>query len=472
MASVNLYHVVVLWRKTWSIATYLFASKEAEEQDSQNKMSTAFKIIVAIALRQDHREITVLEQSSLNREIGATISLQPNASKIVEKQWGLKGLLEAKGSMVDRGFQIYNLDGQLQMRQPLNTTAKYGYERICYHRIDLHDALKARCRDTQFPGRPVDVRVSSKVVACNTETGTVTLESGDKLSADLIVVADGIKSVAREAILGNSVDPLPTGHSAYRIVLPMEELSSSKAFTDVLDPREAFTTMVIGHNKRLIMGPARNSSIYSIVAMVPDERMHESSVNSSWNTKADLPKMLATFKDFPAWAKVPLELAKEAGLWQLRDIDPLPTWYKGRAILIGDAAHAMLPTQGQGASQSVEDAEALGAYFADVHGQQSVEQIETINKRVFDCRYERATLVQRFSRQTAKPATELGSNTIKMNPNEFMHYNFDYDGALDWVKRRNSQSQGGSEVREARPSNTVKQSLHTPTVGPQPLTVS
>ena len=48
--------------------------------------------------------------------------------------------------------------------------------------------------------------------------------------------------------------------------------------------------------------------------------------------------------------------APNLGLWQLRDLDPLPTWVKGRTIIIGDASHAMLPTQGQGASQSFEDA--------------------------------------------------------------------------------------------------------------------
>lgn len=46
--------------------------------------------------------------------------------------------------------------------------------------------------------------------------------------------------------------------------------------------------------------------------------------------------------------------------------DPLKTWYRGRVFLIGDAAHPMLPTQGQGASQSIEDAEALGAFFEDL----------------------------------------------------------------------------------------------------------
>lgn len=55
--------------------------------------------------------------------------------------------------------------------------------------------------------------------------------------------------------------------------------------------------------------------------------------------------------------------------------DPLDKWVKGRTILIGDAAHSMLPLQGQGASQSFEDAEALGAYLDDLPAEPTAEDI-------------------------------------------------------------------------------------------------
>lgn len=60
--------------------------------------------------------------------------------------------------------------------------------------------------------------------------------------------------------------------------------------------------------------------------------------------------------------------------------DPLGAWIKGRIILVGDAAHPMLPTQGQGASQSIEDAEALGAFFEDVREVPSRGQLDYIFK--------------------------------------------------------------------------------------------
>ena len=134
----------------------------------------------------------------------------------------------------------------------------------------------------------------------------------------------------------------------------------------------------------------------------------------SWVTRGDSKKMLETFKDFPSWMQDVLQNADNIGLWQLRDLDPLDTWHFGRVILIGDAAHAMLPTQGQGASQAIEDAEALGTLFSEIEERPSGEKVATILKQVFNSRYERASLIQSFSREAAKPATEKGSNVIKM----------------------------------------------------------
>ncbi|KAL2867668.1 uncharacterized protein BJX67DRAFT_371714 [Aspergillus lucknowensis] len=397
-------------------------------------------LAAAIALRKGDREITILEQSSISQEIGATISLQPNASKIVEGQWGLASTLRDRGSMVDGAFEVYNLDGEMQIRIPLQTTDKYGAERMMYHRADLHQTLKERATSEKFPGRPATLKTSSRVSTCDCDSGTVQLVNGEVLSADLIVGADGIKSVIRRCVLGEEAIARPTGLSAYRMMIPTDNLLKETDFTKVIDPRKGCTTMVIGRDRRLIMGPARNGSIYSIVALVPDENMNEDSANTSWTTEGNHDKMMNTFADFPSWARKPLQLAmaSELGLWQLRDLDPLPTWYSGRAILIGDAAHAMLPTQGQGASQSIEDAEALGAFFNafEESSDMSLSSIADVNNAIFKCRYDRATTIQAYSRQAAKPATEPGDRKVNMNPAEFMDYNCSYSGAIDWKRRQ------------------------------------
>ncbi|KAE8383074.1 hypothetical protein BDV26DRAFT_287861 [Aspergillus bertholletiae] len=417
-----------------------------------------FKIIIvgggiaglaaATALRGDDRDIVVLEQSSISQEIGALISLQPNASKIVEDQWGLGARLREQGSMIDEAFEVYNTQGELQSRIHLAAvSSKYGADRVCYHRADLHQALRERATSADYPGRPVELRLSRRVLACDCETGTVILESGETMQGDLIVGADGIKSKLRKAVLGEDVEARPTGLSAYRMMVPTEELLKETDFVQVIDPRICRTAMVIGQDRRLVMGPARNGSVYGVVALVPDERMNEPSKDTSWTTKGDRDKMLDTFSNFPKWAQRPLLCAKEVGLWQLRDLDPLPTWHRGRLVLIGDAAHAMLPTQGQGAGQAVEDAEALGAFYCDFEKKcpgMSLSDVSKTNEDIFNCRYERATTIQIYSRQAAKPGTDSTEKRVTMNPAEFMDYNCLYDGALDWDRRRGKQSSTAS----------------------------
>ncbi|KAL1589530.1 hypothetical protein WHR41_01449 [Cladosporium halotolerans] len=335
--------------------------------------STPFRIIIcgggiagmsaAIALRAPGREITVLEQSRLASEIGATISLQPNASRILQQEWKLDPISEARG-MVDRGFRIFNTDGEVVRNLPLTSKSEYGGDRIMYHRQDLHSYLQRAAISEDQESPAVTIRTSSRVRACDATIGTLTLEGGDKLSADLIVAADGIHSIVRQCVLGE-VTPKPTGLSAYRLMIPIEVLEKeAPEFCGKISPRQPFTSMVMAHDCRLIMGPAREGSVYSIVALVPDDRMNEDADSKqSWVSRGDLGRMLSTFEAFPEWMTAVFKLTDDLGLWQLRDLDPFKTWTKGRVILIGDAAHAMLPTQGQGASQAVEDAEALGAYF-------------------------------------------------------------------------------------------------------------
>ncbi|KAI5362357.1 putative FAD-binding domain, FAD/NAD(P)-binding domain superfamily [Septoria linicola] len=388
--------------------------------------STQFQIIIvgggiaglsaAIALRAPNRQITVLEQSRLHAEIGATLSLQPNASRILSEQWKLSAdeSAIARGT-IDHGFRVFNTEGE-KVNEIMLKGGKYGAERMMYHRQDLHEALKAAATSTERSGLPAVIRVSSKVISCDCTAGTVELQSGETLQANLVIAADGIHSAVRSFVLGETINPKSTGLSAYRLMMPTELLEDqAPQFCKSINPREPYTSMIVAHSCRLIMGPAREGDLYSVVS------------------KGGLKRMLETYAEFPEWVKGPWKIAGDIGLWQLRDIDPLKTWTKGRVILIEDAAHAMLPTQGQGASQSVEDAEALGAFFESVIEVPGKDDIEATLQQVFKSRYERASLIQRYSRDAAGPATELGSKEVKMRPDEFMDYNCSYTGATNWI---------------------------------------
>ncbi|KAJ6015938.1 hypothetical protein N7540_010529 [Penicillium herquei] len=393
----------------------------------------------AIALRGPNRQITVLEQSSLNKEIGALISFQPNASRIIQSTWGLD--LHDARPLVDEGFRIYNTDGLLVNTIPLLSKTHYEGDRLVFHRRDIHNALKKAATSDSCPNRgdPVQVRVASKVVSCDPLRGVVVLGSGEELEGDLIVGADGIHSVLRKHVLQEELHPMPTGHSAYRLMIPTETLEKEEPeFCSKINPRESLTSMMVAHDCRLIMGPGRQGEVYGIVALVPDDQMNEDlNAKQSWVSEGSLEKMLETFSEYPSWVTSIFKHSADLGLWQLRDLSPLQKWHSGRVLLIGDAAHAMLPTQGQGASQAIEDAEALGAFFEGIVDAPTSEMLTKTLEDIFEARYSRVSLIQAYSRQAAKPAAAKGEKTVTMKADEFMDFNCMYRGAKAWKNQQN-----------------------------------
>jgi salicylate hydroxylase len=147
---------------------------------------------------------------------------------------------------------------------------------------------------------------------------------------------------------------------------------------------------------------------------------------------------------------------EDCGLWQLRDQDPLEDWVKGRAIIVGDAAHSsaylkdgvvleiepngvVLPHQGQGASQAIEDGEAIGACLRGVDKADVPQALQ----RIFGIRYKRATYTQQISRSSGlgdmrkKYLAKLGSKDLEdgpLNPQQYRQFSWNYFGALEWER--------------------------------------
>lgn len=389
----------------------------------------------AIALRQNDRSILVLEKSSMNKEVGALISLQPNASKIMDG-WNMAPFLEAKKPMVDQAFRLLNVEGKLQVEMKLDS-AQFGADRMLYHRQDLHDALRRAATSESMPGSPAVIRTSSGVIGCDCETGVVSLGDATYVRGNVVIGADGIRSVIRDEVVKGTKSEgskaLPTGLSAYRILVETAKLPKLDVSADIFNLERSATTMIVGNDRRVIMGPGRGGEMFGLVCLVPDP--NPNTKGTSWDNPASIEDVLDAFKAFPSWTQEIMSHAPDVALWQLRDIDALTTWTKGRAILIGDAAHAMLPTQGQGASQSIEDAEALQAYLFDMGRDATINDVQQRLHAVFSARYGRASLIQAYSRQQARPAASEDNKTVKLNPQEFVEYNCNYSGALDWVQR-------------------------------------
>ncbi|KAB2573381.1 Salicylate hydroxylase [Lasiodiplodia theobromae] len=156
-------------------------------------------------------------------------------------------------------------------------------------------------------------------------------------------------------------------------------------------------------NRNVVMYPCRGHRQMNFACAVPDTSLRNpSQLEYSWNAKGSADELLEGIQGFPEWLKRVFR--------RVRDQEPLPTYVKGRTMLIGDAAHAMVPYQGQGANQALEDVEGLDVLLADVTDRDGIPGLLCTWDSV---RRPRASEIQRSSRASqAKIASRSASDAI------------------------------------------------------------
>jgi len=339
-------------------------------------------LAAALGLLRTGQQVRVLEQVDVLGEVGAGLSITPNAGKAL-RHLGLEQDLVRIGSNPPAGCIRHYATGDVLVQLPQDRSReRYGMPLYHVHRADLHAALLAAVQ--ALDPRCVVTSATVRSVETSTAAATVELSDGTRHTADWLIGADGIHSATRAALFGPD-HPNFTGYVAWRGLIP-----GGIVPPDLLDPP---LCMTVGPRRLLMRYPLRGGSLVNFVAIARRSAWME----EGWSVRSSLEELLEEFADFEPHSLRLLELTPVDRLftWGLFDRDPLPTWTRGRATLLGDAAHAMPPFTGQRAVMAPEDAAVMARVVAT-----AVEPDEAL-RRYEAARHARVSAALAMSRSRA-----------------------------------------------------------------------
>lgn len=284
-------------------------------------------LTTACVLAQRGWSVQVHERGSELREMGAGIYLKINALRVL-REIGILDEIRARGMTLERGVVTGRHGRELAKRPPL-----VKGETIVALRGDLHRALARRAAELG-----ARFRTNSTVVDARPD-GSLLLEGGRALRADLVVGADGYRSAVRDRLgLKAGSKDLPEG--AIRILVDRRP-----------GEREGLTTEQWSGDCRLGIVPCSADKLY-LYMIGPAGHPRASAIpvdKAFWQER------------FPEERDVLSRIDPHAGRYDRLHMLTVRRWYDGRVALIGDAVHAQPPNLGQGAGMAIANASALGA---------------------------------------------------------------------------------------------------------------
>ncbi|MER5955681.1 FAD-dependent monooxygenase [Streptomyces longhuiensis] len=348
-------------------------------------------LTAALSLRQQGLRVTVLEQAPQLGEVGAGIQTAPNASRIL-LGLGLRRQLEAiRTEPLDQVRRRWQ-DGSIIGLTPLGRHVKDAFNAPYwhYHRADLHRVILDACTDPAGPGPAVTIRTDSRVTALDRSDPrrpVAVTQDGTRYAADALIGADGVRSQVRD-LMGAEDTLVFSGDMAFRALIPGELLRADPATRFLFDRFQS--TIWYGPGRHLVHYLIRGGEYLNVVGCVPctDE------VAEQWTTTASAGQLVEAYDGWDDRVSAMLAKAKDdVTCFALYHRRPDPVWVDGRVALLGDACHAMLPYQAQGASQAMEDA----AVLAEELGAVTAGGIEDALQRYVHRRAKHAAMVQQAS---------------------------------------------------------------------------
>ena len=334
-------------------------------------------ITTALALRQRGIDVQLFEQADAFREVGAGIQLSANATRVIRTLGLGEALARVAVYPEGRDYRAWDT-GERVFWTPLGEQAEahFGAPYYQVHRADLLDILVHALGDTS-------IHLNARVHAFEQDGHglTMTLADGRTVTGDVLVGADGIHSTVRTELFGQE-QPRYTGCVAWRGLVPAERL----------------THLNLGRVNGIWIGPNRSMVQYFVSAgrMLNWIGISRSShaAQESWLAEGRAEDAVAEYANWHPMIRAIIGATPRVLRQALYDREPLAEWRVGRVVLLGDAAHPMMPFYAQGAGQSIEDAYLLAGCLA----LQPDEPVAALNRYV-RLRQPRTAWIQQLTRR-------------------------------------------------------------------------
>jgi salicylate hydroxylase/6-hydroxynicotinate 3-monooxygenase len=212
------------------------------------------------------------------------------------------------------------------------------------HRADLHAAIYAA-----VPAGIVTLGRKLAALDVGAQRSSLLFEDGGRVTADVVIGAEGVHSLIRETMLGPE-QPRFTGRVAYRTTFPAALMGDTR-ITPV-------RTKWWGPDRHMVVYyvTAKQDEVYFVTSQPEDAGWV---TPESWSAKGDLNVLREAYAGFHPEVQAVLRACPDVHKWALLERDPLPRWTEGPVALLGDACHPMTPYMAQGAASALEDAAVL-----------------------------------------------------------------------------------------------------------------
>ena len=317
-------------------------------------------LVFSLALRKRGLAAELFEQSSELAEIGAAVALSANATREFDRLGVLGGIADASTEPTELIWRD-GRDGRRIAAHPVRLggayRARFGAPYFGIHRASLQKVLSGA---HGAEGLNLGHRLSG--LEERRDGVLLTFANGRSVEADLVVGADGVRSAVRRWITGRP-GLVYSGTSAFRGIVP-----SGSCARCPIPKRSSSGWGRTPHLLHYAIGPRAEDVNFFAVVEGPREWPH-----AQWISPAAPGEALA---GFAGWHEAVREMIGEGWVdrrWALFVVTQPARWFRGRAVLLGDAVHGMLPHQGQGANTTIEDAVTLADLLArDRHGAEAL----------------------------------------------------------------------------------------------------